>query len=164
MSKAEICADWWRVALANRESGVARGLAARLRRADALAVLAEPQVQVLARRLGMGSTQAGPLVRLVQVLADLRESDGASLARRLGAVLSPLRFQRLMRVEGDEFTTQLRRAIRMADRRCNVKKLALDLLVWDDPDKGDLVRADWCFQYFGGSLDEAPKPVEEVSE
>ncbi len=161
MTRGDICADWWRGALADRDSGVARGLAARLRRADALGVLAEPAVQALARRLGMGPADAPRLAGLVQVLADLRADDRAPLAARLAGVLSPLRFQRLMRVEGEEFTTQLRRAILMADRRCDVARLAGDLLAWDHPEWGDEARARWCFQYFGGSLDEAPVTSEE---
>ena len=161
MTRGDICADWWRGALADRNSGAARGLAARLRRADALGVLAEPAVQALARRLGMGPGDAPRLVGLVQVLADVRADDRASLAQRLAGVLSPLRFQRLMRAEGAEFTTQLRRAILMADRRCDVARLAGDLLAWDHPDWGDPARARWCFHYFGASLDEAPVTSEE---
>jgi CRISPR system Cascade subunit CasB len=161
MTRGDICADWWRGALADRESGVARGLAARLRRADALGVLAEPAVQALARRLGMGPADAPRLIRLAQVLADLRADDRASLAQRLSDVLSPLRFQRLMRLEGEEFTTQLRRAIVMADRRCDVARLAGDLLAWDHPDRGDRARAHWCFDYFGGALDASPVTSEE---
>lgn len=164
MNWGDLCADWWRVSLANRDSGAARGLAARLRRADALGVLVEPAVQVLARRLGLGPADAPRLIRLVQVLADLRADDRLTLAQRLAGVLSPLRFQRLIRVEDEEFTTQLRRAIVMADRRCHVARLAGDLLAWDYPKAGDKARACWCFDYFGGSLDEAPKASEEVSE
>lgn len=161
MTRGEVCADWWRGSLADREAGAARGLAARLRRADALAVLAEPAVQMLTRRLGMGPTDAPRLIGLVQVLADLRESDHATIARRLGGVLSPLRFQRLMRVEGEEFTTQLRRAVVMADRRCNVARLAGDLLAWHHPEVGDRIRAQWCFDYFGASLDEMHEDSKE---
>lgn len=163
--RGEIAADWWRGALADRDSGAARGLSARLRRADALGILAEPAVQLLARRLGLGALDAGRLVGLVQVLADLRTSDPAPLARRLGGeVLSPLRFQRLMRAEGEEFTLLLRRAIVMADRRCNVARLAGDLLAWDHPEAGDRIRAQWCFDYFGAPLEEATSPDEEATE
>ena len=161
MTRGEICAQWWRAALADRDSGAARGLAARLRRADGLAVLAEPQVHLLAQRLEMGPADAARLVRVVQVLAELRENDGAPLARRLSGVLSSLRFQRLMRLEGDEFVTQLRRAVIMADRRCNVARLAGDLLSWEHSEAGDRIRAGWCFDYFGGSLDGAPAVTEE---
>lgn len=155
-SRGERAAAWWRERLANRDSGAARGLSARLRRADALAALAEPAVQALAREQGLGPAQAGVVVRLAQVLAELRENDAHSLARRLGGpepVMSHLRFQRLMRAEGEEFTTALRRAIVMADRRCNVARLAADLLVWDHPEWGEAARRRWIFDYFA-----APEP------
>lgn len=160
MSRGEIARDWWRATLADRDSGAARGLAARLRRADAIELLAEPEVHGLARRLGLGVMDADRLIRLVQVLADLRHDDPAPLARRLGGeVLSPLRFQRLLRANGEEFTTLLRRAILMADRRCNVARLAGDLLAWDHPQAGDRIRARWSFDYFGTPL-EATTPEE----
>ena len=159
MSRANIAAAWWRASLADRTSGPARGLAARLRRAEGIAVLAEPAVQELARRLEMGPRDAASLILLAQVLAELRENDPASLARRLGGCdLSTLRFQRLMRMRGDEFADALRRMIIMADRRCNVALLAADLLVWDHPDWGDAARVRWCFDYFGAPLD---SPVSE---
>ncbi|SET87538.1 type I-E CRISPR-associated protein Cse2/CasB [Oceanicella actignis] len=155
-TRGERAAAWWRERLANRDSGAARGLSARLRRAHALAALAEPQVQALARDLGLGEGQADTLLRLVWALAELRESDGHSLARRLGGpepVMSHLRFQRLMRAEGEEFSTALRRAIVMADRRCDVARLAADLLVWDHPQWGEAARRRWIFDYFA-----APAP------
>lgn len=151
-TRGEAAADWWRRALADPDSGAARALAARLRRASGAAVLAEPEVHALARRLGMGPAQAPVLVRLVQVLAELRAHDAAPLARRLGGaepVLSSLRFQRLLRAGEGEFTTQLRRALIMADRRCNAARLAGDLMLWDHPEYGDRIRARWCFDYFG---------------
>ena len=161
-ARGERVAAWWRERLANRDSGAARGLAARLRRADALAALAEPQVQALARDLGLGPKQADTLLRLVWALAELRENDAQSLARRLGGpdsdsmsgpVMSHLRFQRLMRARDEDFTTALRRAIVMADRRCNVARLAADLLVWDHPEWGEAARRRWIFDYFA-----APQP------
>jgi CRISPR system Cascade subunit CasB len=154
-----IAAQWWRENLANRESGRARGLAARLRRAEGIEALAEPEVAQLAHRLELAH-EAGvtPLLRLVTVLAELREDAPESLARRLGGaepVISTLRFQRLMRARGEEATTALRRAVVMADRRANAARLAGDLLIWDHPDWGDAARARWCFDYFG-----APPPAE----
>lgn len=155
--KGPVAARWWRERLANRESGAARGLMARLRRADALGVLAEPAVQALARDLGLGPKHAGVLIRLAQVLAELREDASETLARRLGGaepVMSHLRFQRLLRAEGDEATTALRRAVLMADRRCNVDRLAADLLVWEHPEWGEAARRRWIFDYFA-----APQPA-----
>lgn len=158
MSRAEIAAAWWRAQIADRDRAAARGLAARLRRSGDIATLAEPAVQDLARRLGVGPAGARDLVRLVQILAELREDDRASLARRLGGAepnLSTLRFQRLLRARGEEITTQLRRAIVMAERRANVARLAADLLVWEHPEWGDGARARWCFDYFGAPPPEA---------
>jgi CRISPR system Cascade subunit CasB len=165
--RGEAAAAWWRRALADRDSGAARGLAARLRRASAIEALAEPEVQRLAREVRIGPAEAGLLARLVQALAELREGDARPLAARLGGaepVLSPLRFQRLIRARGEEFDAALRRAIVMADRRCNVARLAADLLAWDDPDRGDQARAVWCFDYFGGVPATSPVPSEETAE
>ena len=158
---------WWRENLADRGSGAARGLAARLRRAPPLEALCEPEVQALARRIGLSAAQAGTLLRLVQVLAELREDDRDSLARRLGGdppAMSHLRFQRLMRAEGEEATTALRRALVMADRRCNVERLAADLLVWDHPDWGEAARRRWIFDYFAAPQPGGPDPAETPEE
>ena len=163
--RGAMAAAWWRRALADRESGPARALAARLRRAGGIEALAEPEVQALANSLGLGPAQALGLIRLVQVLAEVRNDDRQSLARRLGGaepVLSPLRLQRLLRAREEEFVTQLRRAVIMADRSCNVAFLARDLLVWDHPDWGDETRARWCFDYFGAAQTAAPGQSEET--
>jgi CRISPR system Cascade subunit CasB len=144
--------DWWRVNIRNRDSGRARALAARLRRAGPIDALAEPEVHQLARRLGRGIGGAHQLVRLVQVLAEIREDDPQRLARRFGgdpATLSPLRFQRLLRARDDEFVSAVRRAMPVVDRRCNVRALGQDLLGWDAPQVGDRIRTHWCFDYFG---------------
>lgn len=166
-----IAAHWWREHLADRDSGAARGLAARLRRADGIAALAEPQVIALARRLRLGPPQAEVLLRLVTVLAGLRANDPQPLATRLGGqepTLSTLRFQRLMRADGDELTRQLRRALPMADRRCNVARLAGDLLLWEHPVHGDRIRACWTFDYYAVPAPEtlrtsAAAPEKEMS-
>lgn len=165
MTRAEIAAGWWQADLADRDSGAARGLAARLRRAGPVDALAEPAVQALARRLKVGPEGAARLAVLVQVLAEVRNSDAATLARRLGGadpVLSPLRFQRLIRARDEDFVTQLRRAVIMAERRCNVARLAGDLLAWDHSEWGDGVRTHWCFDYFGAAAEAAPTDSEET--
>lgn len=155
-----IALGWWSREIAPRDIPAARGLAARLRRAAPLAVLCEPKVQDLAQALGIGPGQAERLVQLAMLLAEVREHGGETLARRLGGdepVLSPLRFQRLMRAEGDELTDHLRRAIHMADHRCNVVALAADLLNWE------AARPRWCFHYFGADAPIEP-PVKETEE
>ena len=155
-----IALGWWSREIAPRDIPAARGLSARLRRAAPFAVLCEPAVIELARALDLRAAQADQLVRLATLLAEIRDNNSAAtLARRLGGaepVLSPLRFQRLMRAEGEELTDHLRRAIVMADRSCNVAALAADLLNWE------AARPRWCFHYFGA---EAPaKALEEKTE
>lgn len=157
---------WWQVNIGDRENGGARALAARLRRAGRIEALAEPEVHELARRLGLGPWpgDADRLVRLVQVLAEVRTHVGGRagrLAARFGGpepALSSLRFQRLMRAEGEDLTAALRRALPMADRTCNLADLGTDLLGWDHPEWGDEIRARWCFEYFGAQAPETHTP------
>lgn len=151
-----IAFGWWAREIAPRDNPAARGLAARLRRAAPLEALCEPAVIELHAALGLRPWQAEQLVRLATLLAEVREHLADSLPRRLGGAepaLSPLRFQRLLRAGGNDLTSQLRRAIVMADRRCNVAALAADLLNWD------AARPRWCFEYFG-----ADAPVKGVVE
>lgn len=155
----KIALAWWLREIAPRDIPAARGLSARLRRAAPLAVLCEPAVIQLATALGLRPGQADDLVRLATTLAEIRQSGSDTLARRLGGaepVLSPLRFQRMMRAEGAELTDHLRRAIVMADRTCNVAALAADVLHWE------AARPRWCFQYFGA--DAPATTVEEKTE
>jgi CRISPR system Cascade subunit CasB len=141
-----IAFGWWKKHIEPRDIPAAKALAARLRRAAPLAALCEPAVQELAQALHLGPTQAAPLVQMAGLLAELREHTPERLARRLGGetpVLSQLRFQRLIRAEGPELADLLRRAIAMANRRCNVAALAADILHWE------AARPLWCFDYFG---------------
>lgn len=150
---------WWSERIAPRDIPAAKGLSARLRRAAPLAVLCEPAVIQLHAAIGLPSSQADRLVLLATLLAEIRENSGETLAKRLGGaepVLSHLRFQRLMRADGGELADHLRRAIQMADRRCNVAALATDLLHWE------AARPRWCFNYFGA--DAPAKALEEKTE
>ncbi|MDO5614390.1 MAG: type I-E CRISPR-associated protein Cse2/CasB [Paracoccus sp. (in: a-proteobacteria)] len=153
----QIIRNWWAANLADRQSGAARGLAARLRRAQGIEALAEPAVQDLAQRLG--TRDALRLIALVKVLAELRGESGATLARRLGGrepALSTARFQRLMRSDRDALTTALIRAIRsLPDPACNIAALGRDLWFWNDK-----TRARWSFDYFAAPIPEKLKPAE----
>ena len=154
-----VALGWWGKNIEPRETPAAKALAARLRRAAPLAVLCEPAVQDLASELNLGPAQAARLMQLATLLAEVRETGPERLARRLGGsepVLSQLRFQRLIRAEGDELTDLLRRAIVMADRRCNVAALAADILRWE------AARPRWCFDYFGA--DAPAKDLEEKAQ
>lgn len=149
----QIILGWWSRNIGDRKQAHARGLAARLRRAGPVAVLGEAAVHDLARELDL--KDAAVLIRLVQVLAEVREHSGQPLAVGLGGdapAMSTLRFQRLMRVGEDDLTDVLRRAIVMADRRCNVAALGEDLLHWSEK-----TRSRWCFQYFGAAAPDALK-------
>lgn len=160
--RGAVALGWWSREIAPRDQPGSRGLAARLRRAAPLAVLCEPAVIQLAGLLRLEDDQADRLVRLVTLLAEVRKNTGVTLARRLGGVdpvLSSLRFQRLMRAEGNELTESLRRAIRMfpaEGRECNVASLADDLLNWE------AARPRWCFHYFGA--DAPARDLEEKTE
>jgi CRISPR system Cascade subunit CasB len=140
---------WWAEYIEPRDSiPAARGLAARLRRAGPIEALCEPAVHKLAQALHVSGSEAEAekLVRLACLLAEVRESDAAPLAYRLGGkepVLSHARFENLMRAEGETLTDLMRRAIGMAGRRCNVGALARDLWYWNDR-----TRTRWCFDYF----------------
>lgn len=147
----QIILGWWSHNIGARDSAAARGLAARLRRAGPVAVLGEAAVHDLAR--GLGVKDAVGLIRLVRVLAEVREHSARPLAAALGgenAAMSTLRFQRLMRVADADLTDALRRAVVMADRRCNVAALGEDVLHWSEK-----TRSRWCFQYFGAATPDA---------
>lgn len=143
-SAARTILGWWSHALADRQSGRARALAARLRRAGPVGALAEADVHELARKLGL--RDAARLARLVTLLAEVRTHVPQTLMRRLGGpepALSHLRFQRLMRASDEDLPDALRRAIVAADRTCDVAALGEDLLFWSEKTRGR-----WSFQYF----------------
>jgi len=145
---------WWSTAL-NRDTTHGRALSARLRRAAPVEVMSEPEVHVLARELGLKDAER--LVRIVTLLAEVREHLAQPLAKQLGTgdpkVFSELRFQKLMRATGDELELGLRRAIKIAGHSCNVAALGEDLMFWSEK-----TRMTWCFHYFGA---DAPKPISE---
>ena len=124
-SSSHLILEWWRGALGDRTSGRARALAADLRRATEIEALTHPQIHDLSRRLGL--TDGTRLAMMARLLAEVRDHHPAPLFTRLGpsstdaddGKMSKLRFQKLLRSEGDALTDGLRRAIRMADRACN---------------------------------------------
>lgn len=150
----------WSRNIGDREASQARALAARLRRAGSIEALSEAAVHELARALDLRDAEV--LVRLVQVLAEVRDHVAQTLAQRLGGdppALSTLRFQRLMRVESDDLGTALRRAVVMADRKCNVAALGQDVLHWSDK-----TRSRWCFHYYGAAAPDALNSADEANE
>lgn len=146
--------SWWRREL-NRDTSRGRGLSARLRRASAIEVLTEPSVHELAQELNIRDPDR--IVRLAIALAEVRQHSTQTLARRLGGKasdtskvrLSNLRFQKLLRATGTDWTDSLRRAIRIADNTCNVSRLGADILFLNDK-----IKSEWCFHYFNSDAPE----------
>lgn len=156
---------WWREQLEDRETASVRALSARLRRASAIEAMCEGAVHRLSERLieaGVRPLRARDperLVPLARTLAEVRTHDRGTLAGRLGGaepLISELRFRRLLRAEGEELTNALRRAVGMAEHKCDVAALGRDILFW-----GEGVKIAWTFQYHGA---EAPIRVTEASE
>lgn len=161
-NKGEIVAKWWAERI-HTESGAARALAARLRRADQPSeVLAHEEVNALARALHLRDPIRVALI--AQTVAAVTEW-GEPLARAFGRkkderrVLSELRFQRILRAEGDDLRRALRRALPLADHRCDVARLGNDLYWWSET-----TRAGWCFEYFGVARPDKTTPHDETDE
>jgi CRISPR system Cascade subunit CasB len=131
-----------------------RAALARLRRADLLPAMGDPATFALFRDLGCEHADELPHVALcAAVLAAVREDRPEHPARTLGpppgepaerASLKPLRFRRLIEAETpEERLIVLRRAVQLADRRLNVRELALACLNWSDE-----MRRRWIFEYY----------------
>jgi CRISPR system Cascade subunit CasB len=165
---------WWRKNLRPTEdTSAARALRARLRRASAPEeALAEEAVFQLTEPLPWLRSRPNALATLVQVLARVESHQGSRLAAQLGHSagsdgsrrMSALRFQRLLRTPATDLATALRRALPLADNSCNVARLGQDMLDWDQPERGEQVRIDWCFDYFNATRERAPANSPEESD
>lgn len=159
-----IVLGWWSRHV-HADTGEARALAARLRRASTFAeTLAEPRVYDLSHMLSLRDPKR--LALIAQALAGVKtHMPWGALARRLGAgdprAMSELRFQRLIgSPDLAALSIALRRALPMVDDACDVAALGRDLLFWTEK-----TRVDWCFDYFGAAVpDAAPTPVEALQE
>lgn len=169
---AKTLSQWWHANLRpSEDSGAARGLRARLRRADALGVLAQPQVHDLVAAHPWLRHRPEALIRAVQVLAVIERNDPRPLARLLGTgdppaaspPMSPARFERLIRSDPADLARALRRALPLSDGACNVGALGRDVLNWDRDD-GDRIRRDWYFDYFNASRPLAETKTGDLSE
>lgn len=150
-----IIETWWRQTL-RPDTGPARGLRARLRRAtDAVDVLSEPQAVALYDALGRRAAVAD-FAALLPVLAHVETNRAERIAKRFGAgeprPLTELRFRRLIRSDGpEELAVALRRALPLIDHGCNVAALCDDFLNWNER-----TRIRWCLDYYGKA---PPEPL-----
>lgn len=147
---------WWKEYI-EADTGPARALAAKLRRAGTVETLCHREVIALYEQVGKAEAwlaqqlrqDPAPLGALARVLAHVRQHDPKhSLAWRLGGeepAMSPARFQRLMTTGGNssDLATALIRALPMAKYPFAVGRLGSDLLRWNEK-----ARADWYFDYF----------------
>ena len=153
---------WWRelrpyFASGERNPNADRATFARLRRADLMAAMQEPETFELFRKLRLRDCRDLPRVALcAAVLAAVREEPerrGEHPARTLGppshdaieqALMKPLRFRRLIEAETpEEQLLMLRRALQLANQRLNPKELAAACLDWSEER-----RRRWIFQYY----------------
>jgi len=152
-----------------RNPNADRAALARLRRADLLAAMQDPETFALFRALGRQRATELPQVALcAAVLAGVREDrPGERPARTLGppsveaseqAAMKPLRFRRLIEAETpEERLISLRRAVQLAGHRLNVRELAAACLDWSERRQQQ-----WIFEYYNaGFAAPAPEPTSE---
>lgn len=162
----QITVGWWRALqpdLANGRPGN-RGALARLRRADLLAAMSQPETIQLFRALGRTQPCQLPRIGLVAgILAHVR-ADGmgsGSVARLLGptdpmkpetALMSPLRFRRLIEASSEEEALLVfRRMVALLGHILPVSDLVASLLDWNDER-----RLRWTYDYWGAGRPFAP--------
>jgi CRISPR system Cascade subunit CasB len=145
-----------------------RAALARLRRADLLQAMQDPQTFALFTALSKRRPEELPNVALcAAVLAGVREDRPEHPARTLGppwsnateqAAMKPLRFRRLIEADSAQARLEmLRRAAQLGDRRLDIRELALACLDWSDTR-----RQRWIFEYYNAGF--AAPTAEPVSE
>lgn len=157
---------WWRDLTPRDGHAGDRAASARLRRAATVAeAMTEVATITLFRRLGASAAADLPRVALTAaVLAHVRqEPEAKTVARLLGpekiddpatAMLSPLRFKRLIEAEGeDEQLIAFRRMAAIARGSLPVSDLADSLLDWNERQ-----RRRWVYDYWNaGQPNPSPK-------
>ena len=153
-----IAAAWWQELNSHNDprSGQHRAALAHLRRAGTpLEAIQEAATLSLIQRLPHYRNK-DRIAALAGILAWVRENDDRRAARVVGrdslddekAAMSEVRFRRLLQVvEDEELMEAMRRLVRLADRKVNVRDLSDSVLYWGDP-----VRKRWVFDYYGVSL------------
>jgi len=160
---ATIAFEWWHTLTAERR-GPQRAAMARLRRATTtLEVIQEPEAMRLIQRLpgenpDRVAVLAGvlALVRATDTQPVVRQSVARqSVARAIGrkelddetsALMSEMRFRRLLQAGDAELMESMRRLVQLAGREVNeahVHGLSAAILGW-----GDAIKKKWIFQYY----------------
>lgn len=154
---ADAALDWWqRLTRSDGPSlGPRRAALARIRRAGTpVEVVQEPEALRLIERLPRDPDR---VAQLAGVLAFVRETDEANVARTIGrrslddderALVSEGRFRRLLQTQNDELMESMRRLVRMAKGKLNVHDLSSSILDWGDGYRGDRVKRRWIFDYY----------------
>lgn len=165
---AAVAADWYEQELSETGSsdrGKRRSARARLRRAGKLVeVMQEPEALRLIEALSSEHREqresADRVAILAGILAFVEEKDDRKFARAIGraalsdetAIVSEIRFRRLLQTPGGELLDPMRRLIRLAGGKANVHDMAFSVLRW-----GDGVRKRWIFDYYGVSASASPR-------
>ena len=155
---ADIAHDWWR-RLTGKEGarlGQRRAALARMRRAATpIEVMQEPEALRLVERLPRRPDRAAALAG---VLAFVSETDERRVARTIGrtsldddqsALVSEGRFRRLLQAHDSELMEAMRRLVRMAKGKLNVHDLSYAILNWGGGYRGEQVKKQWIFDYYG---------------
>ena len=144
----DVAEEWWE-GIKER-----RAVRARLRRAKTLIeIMQEPEALRLIERLRL-PRNPNRVVMLAGILAWVRDNDDQLVARAIGrtsldeedASMSEARFRRLLQARDDELMEAMRRLVRLAKGKANVRDLSFAVLYW-----GDGVKKRWIFQYYGVS-------------
>ena len=156
-TSADIAARWFDRTLDESADAARRGARrsarARLRRATTpLEIMQEPEALRLIATLRCERVHR--VAVLAGVLAFVEEKDDNRIARAIGpsslddddAVVSAIRFRRLLLTPGDELLDPMRRLVRLTKGKANVRDMSFSVLRW-----GDRIRERWIFDYYGVS-------------
>ena len=153
-----IAAEWWYKWIRDdpENQGVRRAARARLRRARSpLEAIQVPEALQLVVRFSNHRHRDRAAV-LAGILAHVEENEALPIARAIGlgsldsdqrARMSEARFRRLLQFEALELLDPMRRLVRLADNKANVRDLSRSVLYWDDE-----TRKRWIYYYYGVSV------------
>ena len=161
---SDIVTTWHRETF-SRDNGTARAARARLKRCKSpTQALVVAETHDLNRRMRQHGKvpNADQLTLICVIFSHIDNVQGKKLAAQFGAIsvnkvpkLNNMRFQSLIRASSHrDLFVPLRRSLDILGREvaCDGCKLAEDLYYWND-----MIRNEWCFQYFGASFAKVDK-------